>query len=406
LLIANGLPLLLALLLPPVVQGETPGPDRGKVPPRIVAHYMPWYEARPFSARWGWHWTMNAFDPDRRRGGRPEIASHYHPLIGPYDSGDADVLEYHGLLMRLAGIDGFVVDWYGREEFLDYAANHRNASKLEEVAGRVGLTFAVCYEDQTIPKLVTAGRLKADDRVAHARGDIEWLRSHWFGKPGYLKLDGKPVLLSFGHDGLTDAEWQQTLKDLPLAPAYLSEHTRRLGAAGAFDWPKPAAGLEAQDAFYGRAGAWPYAMAVAFPRFHDIYEEAKVHKSWGRVADDGGKTFEVTLERALTSGLPLVQISTWNDWGEGTVIEPSVEFGDRDLEVVQRLRRRHVEPGFAPKAEDLRLPHRLFKLRKSAQARTSARRELDEIASLLASRNSKAAREALSKLEARWRRGE
>lgn len=34
----------------------------------------------------------------------------------------------------------------------------------------------------------------------------------------------------------------------------------------------------------------------------------------------------------------MVQIATWNDWGEGTGIEPTVEFGNRDLLTIQRLR--------------------------------------------------------------------
>ena len=108
-------------------------------------------------------------------------------------------------------------------------------------------------------------------------------------------------------------------------------------------------------------------MAVAYPRFHDIYEQAKVHPSWGTIDDDGGKTFAATLRKALQSGLPLVQISTWNDWGEGTMIEPSTEFGYRDLEVVQRLRRQFIDPGFVGEPEDLRLPHRLYTLRKAAK---------------------------------------
>ena len=70
-----------------------------------------------------------------------------------------------------------------------------------------GLEFAVCYEDQTIPKLVEAGKVKPDERVEHARREIDWLRKNWFGKPSYLKLDSRPVLLSFGRDGLTESEW-------------------------------------------------------------------------------------------------------------------------------------------------------------------------------------------------------
>ena len=241
----------------------------------------------------------------------------------------------------------------------------------------------MCYEDQTIPKLVQAGKLKPSERIEHARRQIDWLRTHWFAEPTYLKLDNRPVFLCFGHDGLTDDEWQRVLSDFPIAPFYLSEHSRRTSAAGAFDWPKPEDGLKAQDAFYQQAAGWPAAMAVAFPRFHDIYEQAKVHKSWGSIDDNGGKTFAMTLERALKSGLPLIQISTWNDWGEGTVIEPSVEFGYRDLEVVQRLRRQFIEPEFPCKAEDLRLPLRLYKLRKEARKRAISVTELDEVARLL-----------------------
>jgi len=61
--------------------------------PMILAHYMPWYAAKPVSPTWGWHWTMNAFDPDKEVDGRRQIASRFYPMIGPYDSGDPHVLE-------------------------------------------------------------------------------------------------------------------------------------------------------------------------------------------------------------------------------------------------------------------------------------------------------------------------
>jgi len=369
---------------------------------------MPWFEAKPKSHGWGWHWTMDTFNPDRTKNGRRQIAAHYYPLCEPYDSGDPAVIEYHLLLMKLAGIDGVIVDWYGHEDFLDYALIHRNIKAMFFKANQLGLRFAVCYEDQTIPRLVAAGRLAASDRVRHARGELEWLRENWFSSPGYLKLQGKPVLFSFGQSGLTDAEWSRVLGSANNALNYLSLHHRRTAAAGAFDWPLPREGLIALDRFHADAKNWRVAVPVAFPRFHDIYAEAKVHDSWGHIDDDEGRTFATTLERGLRSGSPVVQIATWNDWGEGTVIEPSKEFGYRDLETVQTLRRRFIDAEFQGKPNDLRLPLRLLRLRRDLSVQRTQAATLDQVADSLASGSALNARAALEKLETHdpVRRGE
>src|SRR6476646_1279342 len=127
---------------------------------------------------------MNHFNPNvTNPNGRKDIASWYYPLVGPYDSLDPAVIEYHLLLMKLAGIDGVIVDWYGLEDFLDDAAHHRNNKEAFAQANRFGLRFAVCYEDQTIPKLVEAGRIKIADRVRHAQRELAWMRENWFSSP-------------------------------------------------------------------------------------------------------------------------------------------------------------------------------------------------------------------------------
>jgi hypothetical protein len=390
---------LLALNLILAAPPGTAVAEAGKRP-LLLAHYMPWFTAKPRAPAWGWHWTMNTFDPEHKQGGKRRIASHYYPLIGPYDSGDPAVIEYHLLLMKLAGIDGLVVDWYGRTNHLDYPAIHRNTAGLFRPAARFGLRIAVCYEDQTIPQLVRAGILLAAGRVGHAREEIDWLRQNWFREPAYVTLGGKPLLLSFGRDGLTDREWEQVLADKGDAPVYLSEHRRRGAAAGTFDWPVPKEHPASLERYYEQVKDRPVAMPVAFPRFHDIYGEAKVRPSWGRIADDEGRTLVTTLRRALRSGAPLVQIATWNDWGEGTAVEPSAEFGYRDLEAVQRLRREVIDPDFEFGPEDLRLPHRLWVLRGKQAREPSLKDALDTIAQRLAHGSLSEARAVLQRVEA------
>jgi hypothetical protein len=376
-----------------------PAPAAPAKLPLILAHYLPWFEARPESSHWGWHWTLNTFNPEKVTDGRRSIASHYYPLIGPYDSGNPAVIEYHLLLMKLAGIDGVIADWYGRSNFLDYPIVHRNTAALFQQAEKLGMRIGICYEDQTIPRLVQARQLRESGRVEHARKEIEWLQVHWFVRPIYLKLNGKPVLLSFGQEGLTDAEWDRVAASVTEMPLYLSEHRRRAAAAGGFDWPLPQEGLAHLDRFYKLAASWPVAMPVAFPRFHDIYQEAGVHASWGAIADDEGRTFATTLERALKNEAPLVQIATWNDWGEGTMVEPSVEFGYRDLETVQRLRKAAGDPAFSFTSEDLRLPYRLLLLRREENRHSQIKAELDAVAVLLAMGAVSKARETLDRIE-------
>ena len=73
---------------------------------------------------------MNHFDPEKTDdNGKREIASHYYPLTGPYDTNDEKILEYHALLMILSGIDGVLVDWYGMEDFWDYAILNQSPFK-------------------------------------------------------------------------------------------------------------------------------------------------------------------------------------------------------------------------------------------------------------------------------------
>lgn len=154
--------------------------------------------------------------------------------------------------------------------YLDYASNHAHMVALGDVAARLHLKVAICYEDQTVTKLAAAGRVAPGDRVEHARGELRWPEENWFRSPAYLRVDGRPLLLSFGQEGLNDLEWTKALEGLPDKPLYLSEHNPRTAASGAFDWPIPKLGLKAQEEFEARSKPWKTAMPVAFPRFDDI----------------------------------------------------------------------------------------------------------------------------------------
>ena len=102
--------------------------------PRLLVHYMPWFATKDASGAWGWHWTMNHFDPEQMKwDDQRKIASHDHPLIGSYDSGDDQALECQALPMKIAALDGVLIDWYGTSGLNDHAMNHRiSRNRLRE----------------------------------------------------------------------------------------------------------------------------------------------------------------------------------------------------------------------------------------------------------------------------------
>ncbi len=343
--------------------------------PPLMAHYMAWYESKPVSGRWGWHWTMNHFDPEQvDSSGRRQIASHHYPAIGPYDSTDPDLLSYHFLLMKVAGIDGVIIDWYGAEDIHDYAFINRATGAAIDAADAFGLQYAICYEDRTLRAMVNAGRIEAAGAVAQARREMRYLEADWFARDGYLRVDGRPALLVFGPEYLSDAQWAQALDGSESNPAFFTLHQRRAPADGLFAWPPMWASedgvltpgrLREYFARYGeRASAAPYSIAAAFPGFRDIYAEAGAEESYGALDARDGATFDETLSLAIASGADAVQLVTWNDFGEGTVIEPTREFGYRYLERVQQARREVGDGAFGYSSGDLRLPARIYALRK------------------------------------------
>jgi len=367
---------------------------------KIMAHYMPWYQSEPVSGYWGWHWHMNYFSPP------DTIASHYYPLFGPYDSNDPHVLASQALLMKFAGIDGMIADWYGIEDFYDYSkikdATHHFIQYIKDAQ----LEFSICYEDQTVKHMLDNGYFaNRAEAVAHGKLVMQWLQDNYFTDPSYLKLDNRPVLLCFGPQFFTYSEWVTLFEDLDPQPHFFPLKYHSAPKTGEFDWPVPSAGTEGVIpnlyAFYYRAAyyGWEEFIGAAFPRFHDIYEQAGVHNSYGYIDDQDANTYQETLEMGLQSDANIVQIVTWNDYGEGTIIEPTEEDGYLYLEMTQELRKEYIDPNFPYGAADLRLPVRLYTLRKENQGNPTVMAQLAIVEDYLFANNLSGAEKLLDQIE-------
>lgn len=392
------------------------GPLRSFATPKsVLVHYMPWYVAKPYSSSWGWHWTMNHYNPDSTNSvGERQIASWYYPLIGPYDSADPVVLEYHVLLMKLAGVDGVIVDWYGKDNYLDYGVNNQRTLALLNWTRRAGLKFSLCYEDATIQQEINGGFIAATNALAQAQQTLLYVQTNFFADAGYLRHSNQPVFLNFGPQYFkTNSQWQTIFSVLTATnqPAFFTLDNRLPVAVGAFDWPpmwlsQSTGGILTTPAldnylatFQQSAGAWPAFVSTAFPRFRDIYAQAGVGVSYGTLDDGNGDHLRATLGRALTNSSAVVQIATWNDFGEGTVVEPTMQYGYRDLGILQDFRRQYLDPGFKYQTNDLALATRLYNLRRQFATNTILAAELNRVFTNIVSGNLAAAELQLTGVE-------
>lgn len=297
----------------------------------VYAHFMVWFETDKTNldtGKWGWHWTMNAsLNP-----GNGEIASHYHPLTGAYASGDSDILDYQCLLMKYSGIDGVIVDWYGASADNTTARHTSNTEALFKAIKKAGLKFAVCYEDQFYAN--------ASDPVSLARTDMIYLADHFFGDENYATINGKPLLLVFGPQGITTPkDWYRIFQALATKPQFVvlnhasdkANDATYTNSQGEFLWVN-----DSPDSWYATAKQnFETVIGGAMPGFNDYYKQGNAGDGYTSYDDEDGALFNRQLDAARTAELDWLQISTWNDYGEGTIIEPTTEFGYRYLVALQ-----------------------------------------------------------------------
>jgi hypothetical protein len=343
-------------------------------PMTIYMHYMPWFQSKEVSGYWGSHWRMNTANPDIIDGeGRRQIASHYYPLIGPYDSKDPDVIEYHLLLMKYAGIDGILIDWYSSFNVNDYRALLDASNAVTEISEGTGLKFALVYEDYTAGAVDDQTSTSA---IEAAKADLSYMQQHYFNASNYIDVDGKPLLLTFGPRFFkTGQQWTDIFSSLQNKPQFvpLWNHGALAGDtdSGEFSWIDFKSDLSDLHTFYGRT-TLEILIGSAFAGFHDYYVEGEWGTSYGHVAYDNGEMLRNTLAKAEERGVERLQLVTWNDFGEGTMLEPTVEYQFEPLTIIQKF------TGVSYGPDEFQLIHSYYLKKKKYKNDQAALEKLEE----------------------------
>jgi hypothetical protein len=299
----------------------------------VFAHYMPWF-ATPTSntaniGHWGLHWTMNNENPNTITNGYRQIASHYYPLTGPYASSDTTIIDYQLLLMKLSGIDGVLVDWPGtgtnNGAAADLPMNLASANAFIARISKVGLKYALVYEDADLSNFGSTAA-----KVAQAQTDMSYAQSHYFTDVNYQKVGGVPLLLVFGPQQITTgSDWTNVLTSVSPKPSFFAlwyesnEASGNVSTGGEFAWINSDNTTSLNNFYSPTYGTPVNKMTSAYPGFNTFYSKGGFPGPTWTIASGGTSNFTTTLNLALAANSHYMQIPTWNDYGEGTMIEPT-----------------------------------------------------------------------------------
>jgi hypothetical protein len=344
-------------------------------------------------------------------------------MIGPYDSSDPNVIEYHMLLMKYSGVDGLLVDWYGQKGINGDINSLLSASNaIVNQTNNYGLGVGVVLEDNFAGSLTKCPTACLPDgsnseAVSNVTQNMQYLAANYFNKANYLKAgpSNSPLMPIFGpskiqpdssHPQINSAAlWSQIFSQSATDPTFMPLEYQSgdagTNADGEFPWPYQDAGTSNHITshlrpFYANQAAilknsGKTVGGVAYPGFNDFYAQG----GWGAnlfyIPENNGQTLTDTLNLYTTysSNLDFLQLATFNDFGEGTQFEPTVEDGFADLNRIQQFT--GVQYGTA----ELQLIYELYLARKKYAGKTAVQAMLDQVAADLNALNVSGARSLL-----------
>jgi len=265
--------------LAPTSSAPTPPRVGDLQPPVRAIFYYPWFPEA---------WDQEQLNP----------YAHYVPARGLYDSSTEQVVRDHVAAIRYAGLDAGISSWWGPGTPTD-----RRFGLLLDVGAQEGLAWAPYYEAESL----------GDPSSQKIAEDLAYLENRYGQSPALARLDGRMLVFVYGtrRDGCATADrWRQAAGPNVFIVLKVFDGYRDCSAQpDAWHQYAPARAYDQQ---------LPYAVTVS-PGYWKASEAAP------RLPRDLDR-WRADVRRMVGSGAQFQLVSTFNEWGEGTAVEPAPDW--------------------------------------------------------------------------------
>ncbi|MFQ6133208.1 MAG: hypothetical protein ACE5R4_14295 [Armatimonadota bacterium] len=289
----------------------------------VLAFYYTWYGNPEFHNAWI-HWNEGGHDPNTTLdSGVPDTGTTQHPLDGLYDSHDPATIRRHLELSEEMGVDVLIATWWGQGDYHDQA--YRIAL---DVVDETDSPVRFCPYYETI-----AGRTKQQ-----AIADLLHILDEYGGRKGSFKADGKPVIFIYGRamGQISLEDWREVVAEVKgKHDCVLIADSGSANVVAVFDgghWYNPVGmivgGRDMAAAYRDFVGNCRQAGGLACTTIIPGYNDGNIGRA--NVIDcprRGGQLYKELWGQAIAARPDWVAITSFNEWHEGSEIEPSVEHG-------------------------------------------------------------------------------
>ncbi len=298
---------------------------------KVLAIYYPWY-----GTLWGPHkswdgWGGYGYSPDVILDDKRQTATADYPLEGLYDSWDPQLIRAHVASLRDVGVDGMICSWSGVGDKTDAAFQ----MILNETMQTTNVSATILYETT---KNESIGDIDEYSRIV---GNLSYVLDLYANEPSFLKENGKPVIFIYAVDLYATSFWKDVLGCLKTNhDALFIADTWDLGYLDCFDglFKYISTNLDDADLQFRSQYASLYAhswslltgeskskmfIGGVFPG----YDDTKIRTPGLKVSRDDGFLYERRWNDSISAAPDWITVTSFNEWKEGTEIEPSLEYG-------------------------------------------------------------------------------